>query len=242
MRKTTTLVALSCLLVTSACSGEVSDDQELTDQLGEAVKGPNNFTIKVKSPDFKKGGAFDDANTCAGKPFQHGASPELYWSQGPAGTESYAIVLRDTSIADPNFSYHWAAWNIPEHIRHLPSIPGLEAGPNNPLPASLEGAQHSHARGDQMTGAWFERFFASCPAWLAFCTGNEADRVTDTYEFRVYALATADFDAPAYDNTINPNHAHRLAQLFEPLDLNAEPAVLTATSDAVPTSVPFPCP
>jgi phosphatidylethanolamine-binding protein (PEBP) family uncharacterized protein len=212
-------------------------DSEGVEVLDQGLQGPQNFTIKVKSPDFKKGKAFADANTCAGKGFQEGASPELYWSQGPVGTQTYAIVLRDTSIEDPNFSYHWAAWNIPVDIRHLPSIPGLES-PDAPLPESMGGAQHAHPRGDDETGAWNQRFFAPCPSWEAYCSGDESLQVTDSYEFRVYALPS-DYDAPPYDSKVHPNFVYRLAQAFEGMDLNAEPAILTATSDAIPSSVFF---
>ena len=44
-------------------------------------------------------------------------SPPLAWTAGPAGTQSYAIVMRDL---DNNNLIHWIIWDIPASAMALP--------------------------------------------------------------------------------------------------------------------------
>ena len=59
------------------------------------------------------GATFAAANTCAGAD----TSIDLTWTEGPAGTMSYAIVLTDMT----NMYVHWAIWDIPMATRSLPA-------------------------------------------------------------------------------------------------------------------------
>jgi phosphatidylethanolamine-binding protein (PEBP) family uncharacterized protein len=47
--------------------------------------------------------------------FGTNVSPEMNWTQGPPGTQSYALVLYDMN----NDFVHWALWNIPSHVLTL---------------------------------------------------------------------------------------------------------------------------
>jgi hypothetical protein len=98
-------------------------------------------------------------------------------------------------------------------------------------------AQHAQARG-------VPRFFGPCPAWEVtlneVCGLPPVEPVTDSYSFTVYAMSEAEVAVPAHDPTVNTNYVDRLNTLFDDTDLGT--AVITTTSDAVPSEVPFPCP
>jgi Raf kinase inhibitor-like YbhB/YbcL family protein len=45
-------------------------------------------------------------------------SPPLAWGPGPAGTESYAIVMRDLDFGGGFL--HWVIWDIPKNTLSVP--------------------------------------------------------------------------------------------------------------------------
>ena len=45
-------------------------------------------------------------------------SPQLDWSDPPAGTQSFVLVMEDADAPSPNFR-HWAVYDIPRDRRHL---------------------------------------------------------------------------------------------------------------------------
>jgi phosphatidylethanolamine-binding protein (PEBP) family uncharacterized protein len=233
-------VRLSCVLaaLSVGCGGEFQG--ETVGQLGEEARRDCGF--EVTSPDFSDGAPLPAPYTCQGNPFATGVTPELNWTAGPKGTKSYAVVFRDASITDPNFSYHWAIWNIPHNRRTIPEgIPGLIPGSTEivPLPKSLKGAQHVQARN-------IARFFGPCPnsavTLAAACGLPPVEPVTDTYTFTVYALTEKEIAVPPHDPTIHPNYVYRLDALFAAMADEEHRAVLTATSNAIPSTVPFACP
>jgi Raf kinase inhibitor-like YbhB/YbcL family protein len=69
-----------------------------------------------------------------------GASPELQWSNPPAGTMSFALIMHDTDAAPAKGSTdvtHWILWNIPASAAQLPagvrpdtSPDGIQQGKN----------------------------------------------------------------------------------------------------------------
>jgi phosphatidylethanolamine-binding protein (PEBP) family uncharacterized protein len=229
-------VGVSCLVAAVSLGCAAAEGDEGLGQVEQELFG--NFVMW--SPDFDDGDPLPAETTCEGNPFATGVSPMLRWLGAPLGTRSYAIVLRDTSIADPNFAFHWAMWDIPRLVHTLPDgIVGLDPNSSQPtpLPARLGRAKHSQARG-------IERFFGPCPAWQVTlnerCGLPPVAPVTDSYEFTIYAIPQFILDVPAHDPAINPNYADRLNALFDSIDLGK--AVLTGTSNAVPSTVPFACP
>jgi Raf kinase inhibitor-like YbhB/YbcL family protein len=92
-------------------------------------------------------------------------SPELDWTAGPAGTQSYAIGLHDLSNGATGYT-HWVVWNIPAATLKLPA--NLQRKAMLDMPA---GARQSSFNDDNA--------YAGPGAH-----GN-------VYEFKVYALKTA---------------------------------------------------
>ena len=118
--------------------------------------GGATTTLTLTSPTITNGAMIPATHTCAGA----NTSPELNWTEGPAGTLSYAIVLTDMT----NMLVHWAIWDIPPATRSLPA-----ALPNPYMLTAPAGAKQASFGGHGYQG--------SCP-------GGQ----THTYQFVVYAL------------------------------------------------------
>jgi Raf kinase inhibitor-like YbhB/YbcL family protein len=84
----------------------------------QAADHPDLF--RVTSPDFADNGALKQANLgtgtsprgnwdCGGQ----NVSPALSWSQAPAGTKSYAVIMDDPDAASGIGNNHWIAYDIP---------------------------------------------------------------------------------------------------------------------------------
>lgn len=82
---------------------------------GGAGNADVSSTFVLTSTAVAAGGTIPEEYTCASgsgpKP-----SPPLAWTEGPAGTMGYAIVLHDES----NNWTHWAIWDIPSTVLALP--------------------------------------------------------------------------------------------------------------------------
>lgn len=71
---------------------------------------PAAAKLEVTSTAFRSGDAIPETNTAYGQ----NASLPVSWTAGPAGTDSYAILLDDPdSVGLPVPAWHWLAWNIP---------------------------------------------------------------------------------------------------------------------------------
>lgn len=162
------------------------------------------FTLT--SQNHEDGAVFADKYTCALAGFNGSLMPELEWTPGPAGTNSYAITFIDITLTQGNppsdLGYHWVLYNIPADVLSLPE--------EFKDAASLGASQNSE-------------FLGPCPN----VGGGSAN--TDTYEFRVYALASESI-------TVNPTTGTGAVKDAE-ATLEAEHlavAVLTGTSNAAP--------
>jgi Raf kinase inhibitor-like YbhB/YbcL family protein len=129
---------------------------------GAGGGGGATTTLSLTSPSITNGGMIPATHTCAGA----NTSPELNWTEGPAGTMSYAIVFTDMS----NMLVHWAIWDIPAATRSLPA-----ALPNPYMLTAPAGAKQASFSGNSNHG-----YQGSCPSGQ-----------THTYQFVVYALNVA---------------------------------------------------
>ena len=159
-------------------------------------------TFAITSAAFQDGQAIPDEYTCTGKTFPYSGSPpvdhtspQLSWTAGPAGTMSYAIVFKDTTLttATPinELGYHWAIYNIPTSVLSLAK--GLPSG--NPI-AAVTGAK-------QYSGPLFnDGFVGPCPSWSVapgsplLGTDPAPTVSTDSYTFTVFAMPTATITEP----------------------------------------------
>ena len=115
----------------------------------------------LTSTGVTEGAAIPPQYACAG----NNGSPDLTWTQGPAGTLGYAVVLTDKS----NNLLHWVIWDIAGATTSLPA--GVEKTANPAIPA-----------GSKQGKSYDKKTFG----YLGPCPPN-----THTYEFAVFALDVA---------------------------------------------------
>lgn len=85
--------------------------------------------FSVKSSDMKDGGKLPDRSVfngfgCSGT----NVSPELSWSNPPAGTQSYVVTAYDPDAPTGSGWWHWVVYNIPASVKELPQGAGGGTG------------------------------------------------------------------------------------------------------------------
>jgi Raf kinase inhibitor-like YbhB/YbcL family protein len=119
------------------------------------------MAFKISSPAFKNGESIPPVFSCKG----HDISPALTWTDPPAGTQSFALIMDDPD-APVGIWVHWVIFNIPASTRDLkegtPTDPQLSDG-------SLQGKTSAGSNG----------YHGPCPP-----SG------THRYFFKLYALDT----------------------------------------------------
>ncbi|MBI5962875.1 MAG: YbhB/YbcL family Raf kinase inhibitor-like protein [Chloroflexi bacterium] len=119
------------------------------------------MAFEISSPAFKSGEAIPSDFSCDGRDI----SPALTWTDPPAGTQSFALIMDDPD-APMGTWVHWVLYNIPASTHDLkegtPPIPQLSDG-------SLQGKTSSGSNG----------YHGPCPP-----SG------THRYFFKLYALDT----------------------------------------------------
>jgi hypothetical protein len=111
-------------------------------------------------------------------------SPELKWTNAPAGTQSFVVNMLDPDVAllkSPEAMVHWVVWNIPASATGLPE--GVKAGAELP-----DGSRQISTSGPNYRGP-----------------GAAASGPLHHYTFEVYALDT-EIDVPA-STTATPMNA-----------------------------------
>ncbi len=151
---------------------------------GQAGQGAFTLTSSV----LPNNGTFPAVNTCAGA----GTSPPLTWTAGPAGTQSYAVVLVDTSIS----RYHWAIWNMAPTVNSLPAALPAGASINIPVTAlqAITGTATPVYQGPCPNGAVHTYVFTAYALNVAtlpgVATGAMAQAVFNAIQSHVLASAT----------------------------------------------------
>jgi Raf kinase inhibitor-like YbhB/YbcL family protein len=78
------------------------------------------MAFSLRSPSFAPQGAIPAKHTCEGGD----ASPALAWSDAPAGTRSFALIVDDPDAPDPRAPkttwVHWVLYNLPAATTALP--------------------------------------------------------------------------------------------------------------------------
>jgi len=117
--------------------------------------------LEVSSPAFRDGAAIPAMYS----EYEQGASMPLRWTAGPAGTQSYVVIMEDPdSKKVPTPVIHWVAWNIPPDVtalreglqrqEQLTDPAGMRQGPNSagslgyrgPRPPAGDPPHHYHVQ------------------------------------------------------------------------------------------------
>ena len=142
--------------------------------------------MTLTSATLTDGGRFPAAHTCSGV----NRSPALTWTAGPAGTLSYAIVMKDLTV--PNI--HWTLYDIPASTLSVGASVPVGYTPGAPAPA-----------GSKQAGVTFSPgtlgYLGPCPP-----SGDH------TYVFTVHAISNATLAGVAMSDTPEAIEAQILAQ------------------------------
>jgi Raf kinase inhibitor-like YbhB/YbcL family protein len=112
------------ILAVFTCTAQQSGTQAA---IPPATRAPLVLTL----PGFEDGSKVPTKYTCSAGAEM--VSPEIRWSQSPAGTQSFALILHDLEphpakgVMD---NTHWVIWNIPGTSTELPE--GVPAGSTLP--------------------------------------------------------------------------------------------------------------
>jgi len=79
-----------------------------------ARNGGSPVALTLSSTSFSNGGDIAKKFTCDGAD----VSPQLTWSDPPAGTKSLALLADDPDAPVGNWN-HWVLWNLPAESRQL---------------------------------------------------------------------------------------------------------------------------
>jgi Raf kinase inhibitor-like YbhB/YbcL family protein len=80
------------------------------------------MSLTISSPSFSNGGDIAKKFTCDGTD----VSPQLSWTDPPAGTKTFALLADDPDAPVGNWN-HWTMWNLPPNLRGLPEGVSKEA-------------------------------------------------------------------------------------------------------------------
>lgn len=88
--------------------------------LAEPIRAP--ASLEVTSTDFQDGTALPERHAfrgmgCTGE----NVSPALAWSNAPAGTKSFAIIVHDPDAPTGVGFFHWVVFDLPKETTSLPS-------------------------------------------------------------------------------------------------------------------------
>jgi len=80
------------------------------------------MSFTISSPSFSNGGDIAKKFTCDAADL----SPQLTWSEPPAATKTFALLVDDPDAPVGNWN-HWTMWNLPPNLRGLPEGVNKEA-------------------------------------------------------------------------------------------------------------------
>jgi Raf kinase inhibitor-like YbhB/YbcL family protein len=128
---------------------------------------PDSGPFALTSTAYTNGQMIPTKHECSSNGPGQNVSPPLAWTGAPAGTQSYAIVMRDLDYM--NGFIHWVIWDIPANTTSLPENIDHVANPTTPA------------------GAKQAAFNGSITGYHGPCSPGGVN----TYEITVYALPTA---------------------------------------------------
>jgi Raf kinase inhibitor-like YbhB/YbcL family protein len=144
-----------------------------------AAKAPTDSAagFTLASTDISAGGRIADSQVFNGFGCKGGnVSPALSWSNPPAGTRSFALLMHDPDAPTGSGWWHWVVYNIPA------SVSSLAAGAGDPQKNLLP------------AGALQGRTDFGTPGYGGPCPPPGKPH---RYYLRLYALKVAKLDVPA---------------------------------------------
>ena len=165
------LAAVALFAAAAVAQARVTGDAAVLANAITALQGAGS-PLQVTTTSFTPSPRDTTPGTLADKYTADGGniSPSISWTRGPAGTQSYALVMEGIDVVDGHPVMHWVIYNIPPTVTTLPEH----------VPAEL------HLEGDALKGAMQIRLQGSA--------GYYGPRVpagaTRWYHFELFALDT----------------------------------------------------
>jgi len=121
---------LAAITLTVAAIG-IAGAQARPDPYDRLPKVP---ALKLTSADVRSGSEMAPAQMSGafGVPGGQDISPQLAWSNVPAGTKSLVVTMFDPDAPTPSGFWHWVVVDIPATTTQLPSGAGSPDGKNLP--------------------------------------------------------------------------------------------------------------
>ena len=134
--KATRAITVCAILLLAGFGPAVAQDQ------AKKSKQPAGPGLTLTTPAFSDGGEIPAKYTQSDP---NPVSPKLEWSNVPANTVSFALILHDPDVAMQRKTddvLHWMIFNIPGNARELPEgVPGTAQAPDGAIQAkSLRGS------------------------------------------------------------------------------------------------------
>ena len=85
---------------------------------------PGDSAFSLSTPSFEPNGDIPARFTCSG----NNLSPALAWTEPPAGTESFALIMDDPDAPGGVFT-HWVIYGLASSLRQLPEGVPPGSGP-----------------------------------------------------------------------------------------------------------------
>jgi Raf kinase inhibitor-like YbhB/YbcL family protein len=117
---------MACAAMVASCDRSAPADD------GPAAPAQQRSSMRLTSNAFENGRALPAEFTCDGA----GRSPQLQWSEPPAGTESFALVADDPDAPGGTFG-HWGVYDIPMSARQIDT--GAAQNPESDLKQAENG-------------------------------------------------------------------------------------------------------
>jgi Raf kinase inhibitor-like YbhB/YbcL family protein len=168
-------VARTALIASAISWGIMLSVAQAQSAANDASAGKAHFSLT--SPDIANGTNIAEAQVynsfgCNGR----NVSPALSWSNAPAGTKSFALLVHDPDAPTGSGWWHWVVYNIPATVTSLPADAGDPK--KNLMPgAAVQGRTDFGAPG----------YGGPCPP-----PGKPHH-----YHFQLYALKVPKLDLPA---------------------------------------------
>ncbi len=119
------MLVWGCVQVTQQQATKSEAQVQITEKtVPEQIEKPIQEGVeimKLRSNDFKQGGMIPRKFTCQGEDI----NPHLAWSDVPAGTKSFALIVDDPD-APMGTWVHWLVKDIPANVKEIKqnSVPG----------------------------------------------------------------------------------------------------------------------
>jgi Raf kinase inhibitor-like YbhB/YbcL family protein len=147
LRRMLGISSLLPLIAAAGCGADSRGDNESSNG-GTAVENATLTKLDLTSDAFQDGQPIPVQNTCDGA--NH--APTLNWSEPPAGTKSFALVIDDTDAPSGIFR-HWGVFDIPASARSIGGEQRIgtevhndfgKPGYGGPCPPHGHGLHHYH--------------------------------------------------------------------------------------------------